>query len=241
MSVKDLNFQAKSAISLFLLFVIIATISSVILLGLALTGEQKGLNIPTIKQIEAKYATPLIVGSMVGSMKEYVSADEDVETVKSWIAEGAKKDSELYEDVASIIKYDCRNCHSRTSTMTKAIRSMPFESYEDIVLYVESGYDWKKMSKQAHIHMFGIASFLVFVTLIFAYTTYRSCIRTTLILTAYFGSFIDIFSWWFVKEFSVLVYAIYIFGAVMVGSIVLMSILSVIDIWSKNSKSACQR
>gem|GEM_PF-6227862 len=40
MSIQQLNTQAKTAISLFLLFVITATISSVILLGLELSGEK---------------------------------------------------------------------------------------------------------------------------------------------------------------------------------------------------------
>ncbi|MBE0496750.1 MAG: hypothetical protein IBX45_10090 [Campylobacterales bacterium] len=231
MNIQHLNIQAKMAITLFLGFVIVATVSSVILLGLALTGEKSGLKIPTVGQISKKYGTSMLVGSMHGSMKEFVSALEDIEVVEQWIKEGAKKETPLFKEVETIIRYDCRNCHSRTSTMTRAIRSIPFEKYEDIVAYTEVGYSWKQMSKQAHIHMYGIASFLIFVTLLFAYTTYKEWVRSALIVLSFSAGFIDIFSWWFIKEIPALAYAIYGFGSVMVGSILLMSALILLDAW----------
>ena len=49
------------------------------------------------------------------------------------------------------MKQNCANCHSKTSTMTGAIPSIPFQTYEQIVEYIEAGYSWSKMSKQAHI------------------------------------------------------------------------------------------
>lgn len=233
MNIRQLNIQAKTAITLFLGFVVVATLSSVILLGLELTGEKKGINIPTIPQMQSKYATPEIVASMRGGMYEHVAEDEDIDVVDQWIKNGAKKDDPDYETVAEIIELDCADCHSKTSTMSKAIPSMPFESYKEIKSHTQIGYSWKKMSKQAHIHMFGIAMFLITLTLIFAYTTYRDCIKTTLIITSFGGAFLDIFSWWFSKFFGGLIYVIYAMGGIMIGSILLMSLLILIDIWKK--------
>jgi len=233
MNIQQLNVHAKTAVSLFLLFIIVATISSVILLGLGLTGQKKGFYIPTISQIENKYATPELVGSMRGSMYEHVTEDGDIDLVNEWIKNGAKKDDPNYEDVAGIIRLDCADCHSKSSTMSKAIPSMPFETYKEIKAHTEAGYSWKKMSKQAHIHMFGIAMFLIVVTLVFAYTTYKPVIRMTLIVTSFGGAFLDIFSWWFSKFYPQLVYFIYIMGGVMVASILLMSVLILVNIWKK--------
>ena len=235
MNIQQLNIQAKAAISLFLLFVIVATLSSVILLGLSLTGEKKGLNIPTISQMQAKYTTPELVGSMKGSMYEHVAEDEDIDLVDQWIKNGAKKDDPGYETVAEIIELDCADCHSKSSTMSKAIPSMPFESYKEIKSHTQSGYSWKKMSKQAHIHMYGISMFLIVLTLIFAYTTYKDVIKTTLIVVSFSAAFLDIFSWWFSKYYHGLVYVIYGMGSIMVGSILLMSLLILMDIWKKDS------
>ncbi len=233
MNIRQLNVQAKTAISLFLLFIITATISSVILLGLELSGSKEGLNIPTISQIKDKYTTPTIVAAMKGSMYEYVTSDEDIETVRAWIDEGAKKEGTLYEDSMEIIKLDCANCHSKTSKMSKAIPSMPFEKYEQVIEHTKAGYSWSKMSKQAHIHMFGIAMFLIVVTLLFAYTTYKESIRTGLIVASFGGAFLDIFSWWFSKYVTELVYLIFSMGGLMVASILAMSFLILADIWKK--------
>lgn len=233
MNVQQLNVQAKTAISLFLLFVIVATISSVILLGLGLSGEKKGLNIPTISQIENKYATPELVGSMRGSMYEYVTEDGDIDLVADWIKAGATEEDPNYEDVAEIIKLDCANCHSKSSKMKKAIPSLPLTNYKEISSHIDSGYDWKKMSKQAHIHMYGISTFLIIITMVFAYTTYKPMIRTTLIVVSYSAAFLDIFSWWFSKFEPMLVYLIFVMGGIMVGSILLMSLMILVNLWKK--------
>jgi len=232
-SIQQFNFQAKAAVSLFLLFVITATISSVILLGLELSGQKKGLNIPTIAQIKSKYTTPTLVAAMRGSMYEHVTADEDIDTVHNWIKEGVKKEGKLYEEAAQIIKQDCANCHSKTSKMSKAIPSMPFDTYEQIVSHTDAGYSWLKMSKQAHIHMFGISTFLVIISLLFAYTTYKESVKNVLIFASFGGVFLDIFSWWFSKFIPELVYLIFAMGGVMVGSILLMSVLILANIWNK--------
>ena len=235
MTIRSLNLSAKTAATLFLIFVIAATASSVILLGLGLSGEKKGLVVPTVSQIKNKYTTSALVGSMRGSMYEFVTADEDIELVEEWVKNGHKKEDPLYEDVSEIIKLDCTNCHSRTSTMTRAIPSMPFESYEDIVVHVDAGYSWKQMSKQAHIHMYGIAMFLIIVALLFAYSTYAQWVRMGLIVSAFGAGFLDIFSWWFSKYITELVYLIFIMGSIMVGSILLMSVLVLVDMWRKEA------
>ena len=233
MSIQQLNSQAKTAISLFLLFVITATISSVILLGLELSGEKAGLNIPTISQIQNKYTMPSLVAAMKGSMYKEVADDEDIVTVHNWIKEGSKKEGKLYEDAWKIIQKDCANCHSKTSKMSRAIPSMPFDTYEQVMSHTEAGYSWSKMSKQAHIHMFGISTFLILVTFMFAYTTYKENIRNVLIIGSFGGAFLDIFSWWFSKFVPELVYLIFAMGGLMVGSILLMSVLILTNIWKK--------
>lgn len=233
MSIQQLNTQAKTAISLFLLFVITATISSVILLGLELSGEKAGVNIPTISQIQNKYTMPSLVAAMKGSMYKEVADDEDIVTVHNWIKEGSKQEGKLYEDAWKIIQKDCANCHSKTSKMSRAIPSMPFDTYEQVMTHTEAGYSWSKMSKQAHIHMFGISTFLILISLLFAYTTYKESLRSVLIIASFGGAFLDIFSWWFSKFVPELVYLIFAMGGLMVGSILLMSVLILANLWKK--------
>ncbi len=233
MSIQQLNTQAKTAISLFLLFVITATVSSVILLGLELSGEKAGVNIPTISQVQNKYTMPSLVAAMKGSMYKEVADDADIDTVHNWIKEGSKQEGKLYEEAWKIIQKDCANCHSKSSKMSRAIPTMPFETYEQVMSHTQSGYSWSKMSKQAHIHMFGISTFLILITFIFAYTTYKTSIRNTLIIGSFCGAFLDIFSWWFSKFIPELVYLIFLMGGVMITSILLMSVLILINLWKK--------
>jgi len=232
-TIQQLNYQAKIAISLFLFFVITATCSSIILLGLELTGEQAGINIPTVSQIKTKYTTPALVASMRGSMYKHVTEDDDIDLVDQWIKDGAKEDDAAYKTVANIMKLDCANCHSLGSTMSNAMPSIPLQTYKQIITHTDAGYSWSKMSKQAHIHMFGISMFLIVVTLIFSYTTYNNSIKNILIVTSFGGAFLDIFSWWFSKYYSGLVYFIYGMGGLMITSILLMSVLILANIWKK--------
>lgn len=233
MTIQQLNTQAKTAISLFLLFIITATCSSVILLGLELTGEKAGLNMPTIAQIQSKYSSPELVASMRGGMYQHVTADEDIDLVDQWIKDGASREDASYKAVAKVIKLDCANCHSKGSSMSQAMPSIPLETYEQILEHTGAGYSWSKMSKQAHVHMFGIAMFLITLTLIFSYTTYSNGIKNTLILTSFGGAFLDIFSWWFSKYYTGLVYLIYGMGGLMIASILLMSVLILANIWKE--------
>ena len=54
-----------------------------------------------------------------------------------------------------------------------------------------------------------------------------------LILSSFGGAFLDIFSWWFSKFVPELVYLIFAMGGLMVGSILLMSVLVLANIWKK--------
>lgn len=234
MNIRQLNVQAKTAISLFLLFIILGSVSSVIYIGLSLTGAKSGIQVPQISHLKSHYSESSLVAAMKGSMNQYVVDDQDITAVENWVKTGTPKEGVDYETVAEIMALDCANCHSKSSTMSKAIPSIPLENYEQIKAHTEAGYSWSKMAKSAHIHLYGISIFMIIVTLLFAYTTYPSFIRMTLILSSFSAAFLDISSWWLSKFLPLLVYVIYVMGAVMVGSIVLMSLMILLDIWKKD-------
>ena len=83
--------------------------------------------------------------------------------------------------------------------------------------------------------MFGISTFLILITLMFAYTTYKDSIKNALIIASFGGAFLDIFSWWFSKFVPSLVYLIFAMGGLMVSSILLMSVLILANIWKKEA------
>ncbi len=82
---------------------------------------------------------PRIVAAMKTSMYEQVADDEDIDVMAEWIEKGAKNDDTFKKEIFSIIKNDCKNCHSPTSTMTKKVPYIPFASYDDIKKFTTVG------------------------------------------------------------------------------------------------------
>lgn len=230
MNLKSLNPSAKLAASLFAGSIIIGTVSSLIMLGLLLSANESGFVLPTLEGIKVKYTYPIIVSSMKSSMYEYVADDEDIEIVQQWIAEGASEEF-FKEEVLPIMKADCTKCHSKSSTMSKAITSMPLGNYEQVLAQTKGGYSWGKMSRQAHLHLFGIGVFLALLSGLMAYSSYYPWIRNLLIATSTIFLWLDVLGWWLTKYMVEFAYLIYVSGTLMSGSILAMCVLVLLDIW----------
>jgi hypothetical protein len=233
MHLKALNNPGKIALSVFLISIVISTISAIIMLELLLSDNEAGFVLPTMEKIKIKYSYPLIVSSMKTSMYEYVVDDEDIETVEFWIEQGKKDDAIFKDQVMPILADDCTSCHNRSSTKTKAAPNIPLTSFEAVLTYTEAGYSWGAMARQAHLHLFGIGTFLVILSLLFAYTDVFPWIKYTLIISSAFGLWTDVLCWWLTKYYVNFAYVIFFAGGVLCGSIILMSILSLIDLWVK--------
>lgn len=233
MRLNTLNFHAKLGITGFLITVLIGVISAAILIGLLYSGHDRGFRLPEMDKVKAKYSKSILVGSMKTSMYRYVTTDEDIEIIAKWIKDGAKEDDYFRDEVMYIIEADCQKCHSRTATMTGAIPSMPLSNYDDIRKYTEKGYSWTLMAKSAHTHLLGIGVFMVLVSLLMAFSSYQSWIKTSLLTIAWVSLWVDISSWWLAKFSDLFAYLLTIFGTFEVGAISVMSGLCLIDIWIK--------
>jgi hypothetical protein len=230
MHLKQLNTSAKLALSFFLLSIIIGTISALIMLGLLLTHQKSGFAIPSVENIKIKYHYPALVSAMKTSMYQYVADDADIDTVTKWITSG-KSEADYEKDIAPIMNTACVSCHNPTSTMTGAMPGLPLTSYAEVVSHSEAGYSWVKMAKQAHVHLFGIGTFLAIVSLIFAFTSFRPWIRSTTIAVAWIALILDVLCWWLTKYQLSFAYVIVGAGAAMSGSAIGMCALSMLDLW----------
>lgn len=233
MRINQLNCHAKLGLSGFLITVILGALSAATLIGLAYSKYDSGFRIPEMDKVKAKYSESMLISSMKGSMNKYVSEDGDIDIVAQWIADGAKNDAYFEDEVMYIIGSDCVKCHSKTSQMTDAITSMPFDTYEDLIKYTQKGYTWEHMAKTAHIHLFGIAVFLVIVSLTMAFSSYRSAIKTVLISAAWIALWLDISAWWLAKFSDQFAYLIAGAGTIEIASIVTMSGLCLLNMWIK--------
>lgn len=229
-TLKHLNTSAKLALSFFLLSIIIGTISALIMLGLLLTHQESGFAIPSVENIKIKYHYPALVSAMKTSMYQYVADDADIETVSTWITSG-KSEADYEKNVAPIMNTACVSCHNPTSTMTGAMPGLPLTSYKEVVSHSEAGYSWVKMAKQAHVHLFGIGTFLAIVSLIFAFASFRPWIRNTIISVGWIALILDVLCWWLTKYELGFAYVIVGAGAAMSGSAIGMCGLSMLDLW----------
>jgi hypothetical protein len=95
---------------------------------------------------DVEASDPLLVNSMKTTMYEFVSDDEEIYAVGSWISKGSRNDSEFKEVVLPILKENCTKCHSVTSTMSDAIPDKPLARYAEIIKYIEAGLPAKPSS-----------------------------------------------------------------------------------------------
>jgi hypothetical protein len=230
MILKQLNTSAKLALSFFLLSIIVGTVSALIMLGLLLTHQESGIAVPSVENIKLKYHYPQLVSAMKTSMYQYVVDDADIEMVSKWIADG-KSEADYDKQIAPIMSMSCVSCHNAGSTMTGAMPGLPLTTYKEVVSHSEAGYSWVKMAKQAHVHLFGIGTFLAIVSLIFAFTSFRPWIRNTMISASWIALILDVLCWWLTKYELSFAYVIVVAGATLSGSAIGMCGLAMIDLW----------
>ena len=233
MQLNNLNTAAKLGLSGFLLTIIIGVLSAATLIGLLYSSYDAGFRMAEIDKVKAKYSSALLVGAMRTSMYPYVTVDEDIDTIANWVDDGSPNNAFFSAEVMPIIEADCQNCHSKTSTMTGAIPSLPLSNYADIQPYTAKGYSWTHMAQSAHIHLLGIALIIILVCLPMAMTAYRSGLKTSLISIAWLALWLDIASWWLAKLSDVFAYVIAVSGTFMLGAIVAMCGLCLLDLWAK--------
>jgi len=229
-TLKKLNTSAKLALSFFLLSIIIGTVSALIMLGLLLTHQEAGFAIPSVENIKIKYHYPELVSAMKTSMNQYVADEADIEAVSKWITSG-KTEADYQKEIAPILNTACVSCHNPTSTMSGAMPGLPLTTYKEVLAHSEAGYSWVKMAKQAHVHLFGIGTFLALVSLIFAFASFRPWVRNTLITAGWVALILDVLCWWLTKYELGFAYVIVGAGATMSGSAIGMCGLAMLDLW----------
>ena len=103
-----------------------------------------------------------LVRSMETTMYEFVTEDESIDVVQTWVDQGWPQ-AMYQETIAPLMKEDCTKCHSASSSQTYAIPSLPLTSYEDVVSLSKPGI----LSRQFRINMTGILMLLCFTAMWF--------------------------------------------------------------------------
>ncbi|MCW8329458.1 hypothetical protein MD588_11625 [Photobacterium sp. SDRW27] len=229
----SLSIALKLAVTGFLLTLLLGCLSVATLIGLIYSDAHSGFHLPDIEKVASRYGESRLVGAMKTSMYDYVTADEDIATVERWVKQGALNDELFQKEVMTILRYDCESCHSRTSTKTDAINSMPLSGYDDVLQHTQQGYSWSEMAKAAHIHLYGIALLLFVVTLALAKSSCATMLKYGLITVGWLALWVDIASWWLAKYSIVFAYTLAAAGAIEIMILSFSSVLILVEMWWK--------
>jgi hypothetical protein len=223
---KDLAAGGRLAVSLFCITVLAALVSATFLVVQS-TGSSSLVDIDAVKQ---KYTQSLLVGAMWGSMYEYVTEDESIHIVERWIAAGTPQD--LYEaEVKAVMAEDCTNCHSRSSTMTRAVPSMPLTSFEDVVAFTPRGLPDGKLLRGLHFHLFGIGTALLALGVLLAVTDLAGFWKVVTPLAGFVGLWLDTGGWVAGRFTEAAAYMIVAGGTLVNASLGAMAVLVLLDCW----------
>ena len=226
MRLKDLNLGGRTAVSLFALTLLIALATAELLIVYSLGGTVG------VDKVKAKYAGSLLTGSMRGSMYKHVTEDESIAIVERWIAAGATEAG--YKDgVAQVMKEDCTNCHSKTSTMTEAIPSIPLTTYAEVKSFTKRGLPSGKLLMQLHVHAFALGVILVVVSLLFSAADVYSVWKVLGPVAGFAGLWLDTAGWVLGTIGEWAAWFIIGGGGLLAAAIAGMAAVILIDCWAK--------
>lgn len=147
---------------------------------IAYTGSGKGSRLET---------------ALHGPMRAMLPAEE-IETVISWVKEGADRSG--YETtIAPIIEKRCLACHDGSNPHLVNLRSY---DYMQKVTEVDTGTGIFTLVRVSHIHLFGITFIFFLLGTIFSHAYVRPVwLKCTVVALPFIFLLLDVFSWYITK------------------------------------------
>lgn len=232
---KGLKNVAKSSKIAITAFLILAGISHLFgFLNIYFTyspiDEQKGLSIKDIQySFYGKREGTLLEKSIVGSMKEYFADDNEYNTIKQWIQEGAKEEN--FPPVKEVFENSCIMCHSKDDPSA----GVSLESFEDVqkTLKQDTGKPVSRLISLSHTHLFGIITTLFILAFIFSFIKFSQGLKSFVFSLAFFAAAFDIGSWWLAKLGPALAGFVLLAGILVALSFALLILLPLYEMWIK--------
>ncbi len=158
--------------------------------------------------------------------------------------------SEGYDDIdlgdqspAEILDRSCVSCHSRNADQD--LQAPPFLEYWDDVSGLAfsrniSPVDEDILLASTHTHAISLATVTIIIAGLMLLTSWNPLLRNGLGLLAASGLSFDLAAWWLAREASAMVYAIVAGGFLYAGSMMLMMLAIVTDLWRPRRAVATQ-
>lgn len=156
--------------------------------------------------------------------------------------------SEGYDDIdlgdqapAEILDQSCLSCHSRNAEPD--VQALPFLNFWDDVSAVAfsrniSPVDEDILLASTHTHAISLATVTIIIAGLMLLTSWHPSLRNGLGLVAGIGLFFDLAAWWLARDMAAMVYAIVAGGMLYAGSMVLMMLAIITDLWRPRRSAA---
>jgi len=130
-----------------------------------------------------------------GQMKAMAPDGDRFELIE-WTRDGAPAEQWKTKIEPLIQKY-CASCHNGSSELPN------FTKLENLqkVAEIDQGASYSQLTRDSHIHLFGIAFIFMFMGWIFAMAEFPSRWQILLIATPFAFLILDVLSWWLTKFF----------------------------------------
>lgn len=226
MKLSRLDTPLKVVLTLYVAITLSGLMASGILVNLSL-GEKGAFKIPKLDSIKAKYAWPPLKGAVMTTMSDYIENESDARAVASWCDKGADRD-EYYTGIEPIIRDRCLRCHGGGASMG----GVSLHNWGDLRdLALSRGMPFEKLARQTHFHVLGIGLVALSLGLLAGFSSYSPRVRLLMGAAPFLSMAADMSSWWFCRLNEDFAWVIWIGGTAMIGSMAIVSIMVVRDIW----------
>ena len=227
---KNLAMSSRIAITAFLLLMGLAYIFGFLNIYFAYSpvDQKAGLSMQDIRlSFYGSRKTTVLEKAVDGSMKEHFASDKDYNTVKDWIAGGAKEKD--FKPVKKIFDEACLMCHSKDAQAGGVV----LVTYSDSKSYMkqDTGKSISRLISLSHAHLFGIGSTVFLLVFIFSFTLYSEKLKIIIYSLSFFAIAADIGSWWLAKLSGSLSFLVIMAGSLVALAFALLTLLPLYDMW----------
>ncbi len=222
----------KLAVTVFLVVIAASLAASGMLLRHSAVSEQSDSIFPDKEDLKVRFGASPLEAAIHGNMGKYLRPSRDRDQVIEWLRKGGERTG-FYEKVEPILARHCLSCHGASSTVAAGVSLV---LYSDVQPYsAQRGPSTKKLIKQTHIHLFGIGSALVLISLLVSITRLHILVRAAFAVLPLSALLADVACWWWIRVWDGAAHLGWFAGLMLFVSAGVSILLIMVDLWLPRS------
>jgi hypothetical protein len=230
---RTLETGPKVALSLFLILAGIGYLLGFfnILLHYQMVDGEPGLSLTDVqKTYYGSRDKTKMEKAIDASMRGYLATENDYNTTKEWLADGATENG-WDSDVKAIFDQSCNSCHSSGAQ----VAGVTTETYADVSNYLaqDTGKSIERLVHVSHSHVLATAPLIFILVLILFMTSFPMKFKSAVAIFSFCAVFLDIGSWWLAKLHPAFAVLVMIGGMTLGLSFGLLAVAPLYEMWLK--------